>query len=794
MKAIFLHSNFLRCIGFVSAFACLGLVSQSCIAQPANPPASPAPASTIIPGNVLAVMKKVADWQLVNPSASSNRYTENEWTWGACYAGMMALGDISDDPKYRNAMLAVGEKFTWKLAPRLYDADDHCVGQAYAELYLRYRDPKMIAPLREKFDAILARPSSVQSLEFTAPQSKARENWSWCDSLFMGPPVWIRLYAATSDTRYLDFMVTNWWRTTDYLYDKDEHLYFRDSTYFNKREANGKKIFWSRGNGWVMGGLVRVLQYLPNNHPDRPRFEKLFKDMSEKLLTCQQSDGLWRASLLDPDSYPLKETSGSGFHIYAFAWGVNQGLLDRAKFEPAVRTGWTALVDCVQEDGKLTHVQPVGADPKKFDNSSSDVYAVGAFLLAGSEVYKMAVMERTIDIQGGGGGGGVSPIALNKVKVWNTATYRRDNETVEINMKGLRTAHPLKNIFLVIDGLSSRILDSQTYSTELDSEPDRLLFQVDLAANETKTFFIIESRAFAAVPPPIVKTYARPVPERFDDFAWESDRAAHRIFGQGVIKGEGLITSGIDVWSKRTRALVIDRWYKDADYHNDHGEGVDDYRVGRSRGGGGLGVWDGKNLYVSSNYVTGRLITTGPIRSEFELTYGMWDAGGRKISEVKRISIDAGSNLSRAESIFTSDDKSPLQIGVGIAQRPGDGGLTTQNQKDGWMTYWQPEDRDRGHLALAVVLSGGVRGFVVETNSFPAPAPADLTTPAAEGFPPIANQLAIAQAEVGKPFVYYFGAGWSKSGDFPDAAAWNRYVSQFAARLKAPLKVSIESR
>ena len=153
----------------------------------------------------------------------------------------------------------------------------------------------------------------------------------------MGPPTWVRLYAATGDERYLDFAVTNWWRTTDYLYDKDEHLFFRDSTFFQKREANGKKVFWSRGNGWVMAGLVRVLQYLPMNHPDRPRFEQLFKDMAAKIVTCQQPDGLWRASLLDPEDYPAKETSGSGFFTYALAWGVNQGLLDRAKFEPAVR-------------------------------------------------------------------------------------------------------------------------------------------------------------------------------------------------------------------------------------------------------------------------------------------------------------------------------------------------------------------------------------------------------------------------------------------------------------------------
>ena len=120
----------------------------------------------------------------------------------------------------------------------------------------------------------------------------------------MGPPAWVRLYAATGDTRYLDFAVKNWWRTTDFLYDTEEHLYFRDSSYFQKREANGRKVFWSRGNGWVIAGLVRVLQYLPMNHPERARFERLFGEMSEKVLSCQQPDGLWRASLLDPTSYP----------------------------------------------------------------------------------------------------------------------------------------------------------------------------------------------------------------------------------------------------------------------------------------------------------------------------------------------------------------------------------------------------------------------------------------------------------------------------------------------------------
>jgi unsaturated rhamnogalacturonyl hydrolase len=337
------------------------------------------------PSSILASMERAADWQLSHPS----KHPPTDWIVAAGDTGIMALAEIPGNEKYLDAMRARGEANKWQLGPRFYHADDHCVGQTYAELYLHFRDPGMIAPLRDRFDAILAKPPRSDSLDFTA-KSSALENWSWCDSLFMGPPAWVRLYAATGDTRYLDFAVRNWWRTTDYLYDKEERLFFRDSTYFTKREANGRKVFWSRGNGWVLAGLVRTLEFLPKTHPDRPRFERLFADMAGRIRTLQQPDGLWRASLLDPASYPLKETSGSGFYVYALAWGVNNGLLDRAEFEPAVLRGWTALTECLGDDGKLTHVQPVGADPKSFAEDSTEDYGVGAFLLAGSEVYRTA--------------------------------------------------------------------------------------------------------------------------------------------------------------------------------------------------------------------------------------------------------------------------------------------------------------------------------------------------------------------------------------------------------------------
>jgi rhamnogalacturonyl hydrolase YesR len=900
-------------------------------AQPAGIPFSPAHQDTLTadippeikPIAILNVMQRVADWQLANPS----KHRPTDWTQGAGDAGFMALAGISSNPKYRDAMLAMGETNHWKLGLRKYMADDQCVGQTYAELYLLYRDPKMIAPMRKKFDWILAHPSAVTNLTFRQPH--VTELWSWCDSLFMAPPAWVRLYAATGDERYLNFAVSNFWRTTDFLYDTNEHLFFRDSTYFDKREANGQKIFWSRGNGWVIAGIVRILQYLPMNDPNRPRFEKLFKEMAAKILSCQQPDGLWRSSLLDPKDFPLKETSGSGFFTYALAWGVNQDLLDRAKFEPAVHKAWAALVGCVNADGKLTHVQPIGGDPQKFAPDSTEIYGVGAFLLAGSEMYRMAVLEKpansdmvipviqfmdvplTVAIENlarqakinyildpkiGYGqpdangkikpeplislhwtnitarqalkaildnyglqmtpdpdsasvrvaernsnlppvknDQGSSPIA---VSVKNPSSFRRDCETVEITAGNIFTTdkNPFERMrdIAVMDGTSSRILYSQTYlesekSTALftvdhaghlrPSDKDRkyfqrkLLFQVDLAPHETRTFYILDASALAAVPPPIVKTFARFVPERDDDFAWESDRIAHRVYGPALMTapGERLTSSGVDVWVKRSRRLVMDEMYRNGDYHNDHGDGMDDYRVGTSRGDGGLGVWNGKKLFVSKNFSNWKLIITGPIRSEFELTYDAWDADGRKVSETKRISIDAGSNMSRVESTFNSDDKSPLQIGVGLAERPGENvvvpdgspaidswqnstanGLVVQNQDEDWMTYWQPQDFNKGTIGVAVVLpKGSIELFTNDNPNLPASALAPPTKTVTEGQPALRDFLAVTRAGIGKPFVYYLGAGWSESGDFPDAKSWNDYVRRFAECRNAPLQVTI---
>ena len=340
---------------------------------------------------VLAAMKKVAGWQLENPS----KHPVNDWTQAPWLDGLIALYNISREQKYLDALLAAGRSTEWKPGPRPYMADDHAVCQAYCELYQMMRDPQMIAPTRAAFDFILAHPKD-QTLEFGNPNGiVSQDRWAWCDALFMGPGAWVRLWAVTGDRRYLDFMDKEWWATTDYLYDPAEGLFYRDSRFFSKKTPHGSKVFWARGNGWVLAGLARVLEYLPQDYPSRPRYVKLFKEMSAAIVKAQQPDGLWRPSLLDPDEVPIGESSGSAFYCYGLAWGINHGLLDAETYWPVVIKTWAALGSKVHPDGKLGAVQPIGESPDKVTDDSTEVYGTGAFLLAGSEIYNYLVIQET---------------------------------------------------------------------------------------------------------------------------------------------------------------------------------------------------------------------------------------------------------------------------------------------------------------------------------------------------------------------------------------------------------------
>lgn len=253
------------------------------------------------------------------------------------------------------------------------------------------------------------------------------------------------------------------------------------------------------------------------------------------------------------------------------------------------------------------------------------------------------------------------------------------------------------------------------------------------------------------------RAFARFVPEAFDDVAWENDRIAFRVYGPALALQQKT-GSGIDVWVKSTRNLVINKWYKGNDYLKDHGEGLDCYSVEQSRGCGGLGIWNGQSLDVSSVWKSHKIIQAGPDRAIIELTYAPWQAGERKVWETRRITLEAGSNLNRIESKIESDKPDPLVVGIGIRKRTGDGGEATLDKRKGMIAYWQPPQKDNGSIAC---------GLLVDP-----PALVKLTN--ADG-----HYLALINVTPGKPFVYYAGAGWSKSGDFPTFEDWERYLRAF---------------
>ncbi|MGD0903017.1 MAG: glycoside hydrolase family 88 protein [Terracidiphilus sp.] len=346
-------------------------------------PDNPGPIATDLsystkPAAVAKAMRKVADWQLER----AQPYFDRVWTWSALYVGFMAASDSLGDPKYRDAMLAMSQKFDWQLRGHLPNADDQSIAQTYLELYLLKKDPAMMRPTQSTLDAILAAPR-------TAAMPGKEMAWWWCDALFMAPPVWARMYAATGDRKYIDYLDEEWAKTSSRLYDTQEHLYARDSTFLTRTETNGKKMFWSRGNGWVMGGIVRTLEYLPKDDPARAKYVAQLQEMAARVAQLQGPDGLWRSGLLDPEDYDLPELSGSAFFTYALAAGVNQGILDKKVYRPVIKKAWAGMLHHVYADGRLGCIQQTGAAPAPFKASASYTYGVGAFLLAGSEIRRM---------------------------------------------------------------------------------------------------------------------------------------------------------------------------------------------------------------------------------------------------------------------------------------------------------------------------------------------------------------------------------------------------------------------
>ncbi len=338
-------------------------------------------------------MRKVADWELQR----NGPYFDQIWTSSVDYTGFMALYRSTGDAKYRDAMMAVANKYEWKPRGKGANADDQSIGQMYLELYLEQpkdqRDAQWIAPTRAALDSVIdIRQGPDKGVEGPGT-TDARIPWWWCDALFMAPTVWARMAEATGDHRYIDYIHTNWQRTYDLLYMKDQHLYARDATYKDKKEPNGQPQFWSRGEGWVMGGIARTVDALPKDDPQIPFLVAQLKEMAARVKELQGADGLWHAGLLDPDYYKLPENSGSALFTFAIAWGIDHGYLDAKVYRPVVEKAWKGLLGHVYADGRLGCIQQTGSEPAFYYPGSSYDYGIGAFLLAGSELKAMAVKQ-----------------------------------------------------------------------------------------------------------------------------------------------------------------------------------------------------------------------------------------------------------------------------------------------------------------------------------------------------------------------------------------------------------------
>lgn len=331
------------------------------------------------------------------PDAGKTIYTNierpsNIWTRAVYYEGLMALYSIDKKKTYYDYALQWGEKHKWGLRGGVAtrNADNQACGQTYIDLYLidNRQNPERIKDIKTSIDQM----KSTTKID----------DWNWIDALQMAMPVYIRLGNLYNDTSYFNRMYemyafTKYKHGGNGLYNPAEKLWWRDKDFVPPyKEPNGEDCYWSRGNGWVVAALVRVLQALPKSDPHYAEYLQDYKDMLTALLPIQRADGYWNVSLHDSTHFGGKELTGTSLFIYGMAWGINNGIIDRKTYLPVILKAWNAMVkECLNKDGSLGFVQGTGKEPKDgqpvtyTSRPDFEDYGLGCFLLAGSEIYKL---------------------------------------------------------------------------------------------------------------------------------------------------------------------------------------------------------------------------------------------------------------------------------------------------------------------------------------------------------------------------------------------------------------------
>jgi rhamnogalacturonyl hydrolase YesR len=645
----------------------------------------------------------------------------SNWVAATFYVGASRLARVSDDRRTLRFLSAVADHYNYSVrgarsGKTMLNADDIAIGDLYEELYARRGQEGVLMPLRQRLDwqvPYLARAEDTPALV-----------WWWADALYMAPPVFARMTAITGDPKYLSAADKEWRRTAARLWVEEEKLFLRDERFKdeNHRDADGDRIYWSRANGWVMGGLARWLESVPVDFAGRAFYVDLFQKMAGRIAGLQQEDGLWRASLLDPEAYPEAETSGSVFYVYALAWGINHGLLDRDTYLPHVLKGWAGLNRHVLANGLVGAAQKTGDQPVSTDPEDVGLYASGTYILAGLEVASLNDPVRSLPL----------------------AEPTRD--TAEV----IAATTPVPPAPVTVVGAEEiRRRDAEMRATSaLSYDPSAL--------NRPSTIEPLE-------PPPEdqrrPRAVARFAPDRLDDLLWENDRVAHRIYGPTLEAREAPSGSGIDVWAKRVRYPFMDRQLKFPNYHVDRGEGLDYYDVGRGRGAGGLGIWYDNKLWTSRNFSTYQIDKTGGDEARFSVTYRPWPVDVvRTVSERREFSLPLGSNFTRMTSTLTSNSDAPLIVAIGISKRSNDNGrgFVTHDAAHGRLMFWEPENPEHGSLGIALAVDPAtVEGFTEDAD----------------------NYLILVRVTPGQSFTYYMGSAWDRGLDFATRSAWEDFVA-----------------
>lgn len=710
--------------------ALLALVSSTLILAATAPTpvvASVQSAGAPVPwdrAHVLALAEKAADYQIdqlahgikPNPHMKAMPAADG-WEQGAFFVGLAMLADHSPRPELAKALQDRGTANGYAFGARQYDADDQTIGAAYFWDYRHGAGDKAIAAMRARMDAILAKPPT-NDLTFEGDGHTCRDRWCWADALFMGPQVWLEMSRVTGDPKYAGYAKSEFFATIAKLYDPQEHLVYRDSRFFERRDINGSKLFWSRGDGWVFAGIARMLDLIPANDPDRPKIVAIYREMAVKLKSIQKSDGFWSPSLLGDPATALPEESGTAFYTYGMAWGVKNGVLDRTAYEPVVRKGWAALTRALHPDGRVGYVQPVSDRPDAVDYNDTQFYGVGGFLMA-------AAMVADLDLE---------PITpLKTLTVTNPSAYDQPAAPLRISAKtvGADDARAAGGWSVVMDG--------HVYAAQWNPADASISFVLPLKAHARTAVQLV---AQAAPLPLRVQAILNiqdggtldptahevkggvfhlhqsfQVPDdhqagdhliAFDGVGWESDKAAYRAHLDGP--------DGIDALAKATPAPVL----QDAS----QGSPVDGFTALGSLGQ----VENGRFAPLATGKVEAMAHNDGPVSAEAAVT---------RAGLTAHYTIQTGSALS-----FADIDSAKAGIAAGLI-RPAGAQVLHATTSGGW-----------AYVAVSDAQTGGALFFRAR----------DVTAP----FTDDGHTLYVAFRNPAE--VHYAVAAWTKEDG--DIKAW----------------------